>query len=150
MVFFQLLLILHLSFKVESRFLSSVPSNQEESESFLSNEGNERRRLRSSESVSLFKKIFNFILANALLAWLVFNCAWSMVDLAYCYSLISAIICPLKTWSLFIAIYLHYRAATLSMADLKRFVQNKSNFDSDEIEFEGRSSSSPRRKNLIE
>ena len=119
MIFFQSILIYHLAYIIELKYLSlntyedshtSSPSRLNQSNS-SNNFKQFLNSLKQCFSCKLSPKvpcktILNFLWKHSLLIFLSVSTFLQIYDLCLCYSLISILICPLKTWNLIIAFFL--------------------------------------------
>lgn len=100
MIFFQFLLMFHLSYQIEKRF---VNMNKEESS------------IKITNCWKLITQNFTFII-------LVLHCLLNIYDFYRSYSFVSAVLCPFKTWLLLIAFYLRHKCSNLSLSDFNKFI----------------------------
>ncbi len=125
MILFQCMLLLHLSYQLENR-LFEVRKNSAD---------NRNRTLLANNKTSLndlIKSLFdliNYLINNMSFIILILNCFSQIWDLYLCYSIISVLICPLKTWSLILALYLRFKCKKLTMNEFRKFasIRNYSN-----------------------
>lgn len=107
----------HLSYQIENRFIHL---------GFNEHHGNSRRisnNLMSQFGIAItIKYLVSLVFRNISFILLLLSAFWNLVDLYYCYSLISVIICPLKLWMPLIAIYLRHKCSNLAYADFERFI----------------------------
>jgi hypothetical protein len=115
MLFFQLLLIFHLSFQIETRFLTINFHQESETSSNLS----------PQNSFKLYiKKFLPSLWANFSFLFLVSFCLLQMYDFYLSYSFYAIIFCPLKTWMLIVSIYLRNKCANLNANDFEKFLHD--------------------------
>ena len=75
------------------------------------------------QSIKVLIKIsFNYLWKNIL--FLIFICInlFQIYDLYLSYKLLSILICPIKTWSMLLAIYLRYKVIHLNKNDFNKFI----------------------------
>ncbi|CAF0957061.1 unnamed protein product [Brachionus calyciflorus] len=104
MIFFQFLLMLHLSHLIEIRFMNLT---------FQKND------MSNSNLLNLIYQNLNFILLF-LLSLL------NIYDFYLSYSFISIVVCPFKTWFLVYAFYLRYKCNQLNVNDFSQFIDTPS------------------------
>ncbi len=125
MLFFQFLLMFHLSYQIESRFLS-IPFSDDESNEPLVQQSTPSTTIKNQSSkfrfASLLTLTFRYIAQNFTFIILVLNALSSILDLYLCYSLVSVILSPLKTWFLLVAFYLRYKCSRLGLGDFNKFI----------------------------
>ncbi len=119
MLFFQLPLIFHLSFQIETRFLTINFQPSEIESSNLS----VKASLFNSFKLCI-KSLFSSIWANFSFAIMVSFCFVQMYDFYLSYSTYALILCPLKTWMLIASIYLRNKCANLNANDFEKFLHD--------------------------
>ena len=118
MVIFQGFLMLHLSYQIECRFLA-MPLSDDSNEAFILTQQQKKSTMNKFELslAYVLKFSFSYLCENFFFILLVINCISQIYDLYLCYSLVSIILCPLKTWSLVLAFYLRYKCKSLTVND---------------------------------
>jgi hypothetical protein len=122
MFFFQFLLMLHLSYQIESRFLNIPFIEDDSNEPLFEQSSSTGNNIKSNTNASLCKRIFRYITQNFTFIILVLNAMSSILDLYLCYSLVSVISSPVKTWFLIIAFFLRYKCLRLGQSDFNKFI----------------------------
>lgn len=108
MILFQFLLMFHLSYQIENRFIHLEFSKQQN---------------ESSTSCSPFGLV-KFVIDNLSFIVLLLVAAWNLRDIYLFYSWVSILFNPLKLWMPLIAIYLRYKCVHLTAADFERFIDS--------------------------
>ena len=125
-----MMLMFHLAYQIEDRFLKlpfkddSKSNNEHEQLSQSTNPAIEKKS--KLNIFSLLYKTLLFIIRNFSFIFLVLNCATSLLDLYYTYSMISVILSPYKAWFLVLAFYLRYKCSRLNSSDFYKFVEKSS------------------------
>lgn len=130
--FYQFLLMLHLSYQIERRFLkltsqddiiNSHQTNAYDSQSSLIHTVGSLSRLKRFLYIKSYV-IFHKTIENISFLVLIATSLFQIKDLYLAYSIISVILCPLKTWLLVLAIYLRHKCINLTVNDFEKFIDN--------------------------
>lgn len=108
MIFFQLLLIYHLAYQLEKRFLA-ISLNQNE----LVNQQEKQRAIFNPKFLILIS--IKFLFENFTFILLVLVSLIQIREYYLAYSIFAALFCPLKTWSLILAFYLRNKCCNMSL-----------------------------------
>jgi len=125
MLFFQLLLILSLSYQIETRFIHMTFADE--------NKNINTGTSATKKSIGASIKLISYLIVINL--WkdmpfliLILNTLLQIYDFYLSYSLLAVVFNPLKTWLLISAIILRYKCTNLNLGDFEKFVnESKSN-----------------------
>ena len=116
MLFFQILLILHLSQHIETRFLTI--SFQADSQTTSSSDD------KHDSPILCIKNVLAKLWQNFSFVFMVLFCVVQMYDFYLSYSIYALLFCPLKTWMLAISFYLRNKCASLNANDFEKFLHD--------------------------
>ena len=76
-------------------------------------------------TVKILTNFIKFLWSNISFIFLTLLALKDMRDLHICYSFISVVICPYKTWSLILAFYLRYKCGNLNEKYFSKFLNTR-------------------------
>ena len=128
MMFFQLLLILSLSYQIETRFIHMTFSDESKNvNTGTSSMQNIQKSIGASIKLVSYLIVINLWKDLSFLL-LVLNTLLQIYDFYLSYSLLAVIFNPFKTWLLVLAFILRYKCTHLNLNDFEKFVnESKSN-----------------------
>lgn len=117
MLLFQFLLMFHLSYQVEKRFvhLDYTPTPVSKSNVSLSQPLSLAIRVVRASMLALAQNL-SFVVLTA-------HVAWNLIDLYKFYSIVAILVCPLKLWMPLVGVYLRHKCSRLTAADFERYIE---------------------------
>lgn len=115
MLLFQFLLMFHLSYQVEKRFVHLDYTPTPVKSVSLNQPLNLAIRVVRAGIVA-FAQNLSFVVLTA-------HVAWNLIDLYKFYSLVAILVCPLKLWMPLAGVYLRHKCSRLTAADFERYIE---------------------------